>query len=232
MQAATGDAFVFCEADDEVAPGWLAAMGRALRKYEFVAGAHEYRRLNEPWLAKGMEPDRGLLWKKHMSPYPYSSGCKIGMRRSVYETVGRFDSDCKTSWDTDYCWRVQQAGIPLHFIPDAVISYRLTHKFVDRYRKGKLWGECDIILLKKHGNSSVGIRKIKTLILKGIQILLHLLKIPFFVWDKRAFGDWIWQLGWRIGEWRGYFKYLFLDRPIQQTRTAKTLKKSEGKALV
>ena len=29
IHAATGEAFVFCEADDEVAEGWLEAMGRA-----------------------------------------------------------------------------------------------------------------------------------------------------------------------------------------------------------
>lgn len=40
IKAATGDAFVFCEADDEVAPGWLTAMGEALKHYDFVACAH------------------------------------------------------------------------------------------------------------------------------------------------------------------------------------------------
>src|SRR3954452_8254427 len=35
--AASGDAFLFGDADDEVAPGWLAALGRALAVHEFVA---------------------------------------------------------------------------------------------------------------------------------------------------------------------------------------------------
>ena len=33
--AATGEALAFCDADDEVAPGWLSAMGEALSKHDF-----------------------------------------------------------------------------------------------------------------------------------------------------------------------------------------------------
>ena len=36
-KSATGESLVFCDADDEVAPDWLAAMGEALSKYDFVA---------------------------------------------------------------------------------------------------------------------------------------------------------------------------------------------------
>src|SRR5262245_29795227 len=46
--AATGDALLFCDADDEVAPGWLAAMGRALAGHEFVACRYDQEKLNPP----------------------------------------------------------------------------------------------------------------------------------------------------------------------------------------
>jgi len=42
---AAGDALVFCDADDEVAPGWVAAMGEALSKYDFVACRREYNQI-------------------------------------------------------------------------------------------------------------------------------------------------------------------------------------------
>src|SRR5262245_53435164 len=38
VKAATGDAIVFCDADDEVGAGWLSAMGNALTRHDFVAG--------------------------------------------------------------------------------------------------------------------------------------------------------------------------------------------------
>ena len=39
--AAAGSALAFCDADDVVAPGWVAAMGDALRHHEFVTGPLE-----------------------------------------------------------------------------------------------------------------------------------------------------------------------------------------------
>ena len=44
--AAKGDALAFCDADDEVAPGWLPAMGKALSKYDFVACRVDFKKLN------------------------------------------------------------------------------------------------------------------------------------------------------------------------------------------
>ena len=51
-KVAKGELLAFCDADDEVAPGWVAAMGEALEQYEFVAGRLEREKLNEPWLRK------------------------------------------------------------------------------------------------------------------------------------------------------------------------------------
>ena len=52
VRASTGEALVFCDADDEVAPGWLAAMGAALREHNFVAARIDLDKLNDPrWSA-------------------------------------------------------------------------------------------------------------------------------------------------------------------------------------
>jgi glycosyltransferase involved in cell wall biosynthesis len=212
MQAATGDAFVFCEADDEVAPGWLAAMGEALKQYDFVAGALEYKKLNEPWLVRDCDKqiDTELQTSWMVPGLPFSSGCKLGMKRFVYETVGEFDESCKTSWDTDYCWRVQRAGIKLHFVPNAVIHYRLSHKFLERYRKSCKWGECEIILLKKHGKPLVGLRKFKYCVRTFLGVLRQLPRVIWHSRSKKDFAESIWTLGWSIGMWQGSVKYLLL----------------------
>jgi len=233
IQAATGDAFVFCEADDEVASGWLTAMGQALQQHEFVAGALDYQRLNPSWLVGNKGCDRELQRMDHIIPgLGYSSGCKLGMRRSVYETVGGFDPACKAAWDTDYCWRVQQAGIPLHFIPHAMIYYRLPHSPLARYRKGKSWGECHMILIKKHGQPKVGWRAFKSLIRGGVEIVIYVLSLPVHSWSRQAFSDWIWSLGWEVGELQGMYRYLFLNRPIQHTQSPSTpLPREQGNIL-
>jgi len=51
-RAANGKALAFCDVDDEVTPGWVAAMGEALSKYDFVACRFEAKKLNPPWVQK------------------------------------------------------------------------------------------------------------------------------------------------------------------------------------
>jgi len=50
--AATGDAFLFCDADDEVAPGWLSVMAEAVSMHDFVICRLDTEKLNAPWLQK------------------------------------------------------------------------------------------------------------------------------------------------------------------------------------
>lgn len=42
MAQARSDAIALCDADDEVAPGWVKAMGEALLEHEAVAGSHRH----------------------------------------------------------------------------------------------------------------------------------------------------------------------------------------------
>ena len=59
---ARGAAVLFCDADDEVASGWLGARSDALREHEFVASRGDATQLNEPWLVETREaqPAGGL----------------------------------------------------------------------------------------------------------------------------------------------------------------------------
>src|SRR5215468_11366155 len=58
-RAATGDAIAVCDADDEIAPGWVAAIGEALSRHEFVASRFEFRKLNEPWALEARSSGHG-----------------------------------------------------------------------------------------------------------------------------------------------------------------------------
>src|SRR5204862_5354000 len=45
--AARGSALVFCDQDDVVQPGWLAAMAEALHSHDLVAGRNEFGMLDD-----------------------------------------------------------------------------------------------------------------------------------------------------------------------------------------
>ena len=68
---ASGDALVFVDADDEVAPGWLEAIGNALRVHDFVASRMDFEKLNTPAMAARMRihPQRTGLQKLWYPPY-------------------------------------------------------------------------------------------------------------------------------------------------------------------
>jgi len=61
--------------------------------------------------------------------------------RQTSELIGGFDETMLKLQDTDYCWRIQLVGIKLHFLPDAVVHYRLRDKVEDLYDQARLWGK-------------------------------------------------------------------------------------------
>ena len=76
IRAAEGRAILFCDADDAVAPGWLAAMGAALDRHPFVAARIDLGRLSPGWTLAS----RGLAQQDHLSRLPYPPHC-AGRRR-------------------------------------------------------------------------------------------------------------------------------------------------------
>ncbi|MGF1480864.1 MAG: glycosyltransferase family 2 protein [Cyanophyceae cyanobacterium] len=207
--AARGDAIAFCDDDDEVAPGWIAAMGEALSQYDFVAGRLEFKKLNQPWVIQSHAcPQQHGLQKYREPPFlEHAAGCNLGVKRSIHEAVGGFDESLFRLQDTDYCWRIQLAGTKLHFVPEAVIQYRFRHTVAGLYRQARLWGEYNVLLYKKYRTFGMNQPSKKTMIKAWLKLLLSFPKI-FLGKGKRA--NWIWKLGWRVGRLNGCIKHQVL----------------------
>lgn len=208
--AAAGDALAFCDGDDEVAPGWLAAMGEALSKYDFVACRREYEKLNEPWVLKcraSVVAQAGGLNQYKYPPYlPHAAGATLGVRRSVHQAIGGFDETMLRLQDTDYCWRIQLAGIQLHLIPDAVIHYRFRHTLAGLFEQSRLWGEYNVVLYKKY--RPLGMPEISWA--ESLKGLLRLLKNSPQLLSKENRNKWIWNFAWTVGRVQGCIKHRVL----------------------
>ena len=209
IQAATGDAFAFCEADDEVTPGWVAAMAKALINYDLVAGPLDYTKLNPDWLVKAF--GTGIQLKKFnvvefIHPAPYASGCNMGMRRSTYETVGSINQAIRYVWDMEYCWRVQDAGFQLHFVPDAVAHYRLRHTLRGLFRQNRNWGE-EQALLRRLNHRAIG----RLAIVKdSVSVLINVLGVVT-IFSKARWARWAFNTGWHVGNLRGNARHYRSD---------------------
>ncbi len=205
-KVATGEALLFCDADDQVEPGWLTAMGEALLKYDFVAGRFDYTQLNEPWLLNtGIFQVQKLgLSQYEFPPYlPFAGSGNLGIKKALHEAVGGFNEDLIYAEDTDYCFRVQLLGAQLYFIEEAVAQIRLRHTFQDIYKQGKCWAESHIYLRSLYGVTTNKINTFGYL----IKVLVYPIKIIFYLQNRSKFAEWLWVLSWNIGLFKGCLKY-------------------------
>lgn len=51
-------------------------------------------------------------------------GNNLGIKRSLHDAIGGFDESILLLEDVDYCWRIQEAGMKLHYAPDALLHFR------------------------------------------------------------------------------------------------------------
>ena len=218
IKASQGEAVAFCEADDEVAPSWVAAMGNALSTHDFVAGSLEYSRLNPTWLVAaygsrfGSRPQEAeLLGDQQVVPSrAFGSGCNLGMKRSLYDKVGELSLDYLYVYDTDYCWKAQMSGFHLQFVPEAVIHYRLRHQIKALFWQAYRWGKESPRLYVTYGTELGTFPVWRRLIglcpylLRGVYLFF---KSLFQIQGgKGAFALWGWSLGYRMGEIQGLIR--------------------------
>ncbi len=204
--AATGDAFLFCDADDVVAPGWLEGMGRALAAHEFVACRYDNEKLNPVWVQRThLNPQKDGLTAYDYPPFlPHAGGGGLGVRRAVHEAVGGFDESMPALEDTDYCWRIQLAGYSFHFVPEAAVYIRHRHDPRSIYRQGVSYGLHNVLIYKKYRPR--GMPRLGWLpgALRWAKLIL---KTPLMTLTREGRSRWLWQLGWRVGRVKGCWRF-------------------------
>ncbi|PMC74788.1 glycosyltransferase [Brachybacterium sp. UMB0905] len=123
VRAASGRVIAFCDADDQVQPGWVAAMAQAVVDGVIAGGR-----------VIAFEPSgelRGDLYGPGLTatPYlPYVGASNLGVSRSLYLKLGGMDESLPRYGfeDVDFSWRAQEAGYHLVHAPDAVVHFSLS----------------------------------------------------------------------------------------------------------
>jgi GT2 family glycosyltransferase len=199
-QAAIGDALLFCDADDEVGTGWLSSMGEALTKYDFVACSVENEKLNGrgTWA----HPQRDRLQILRFPPhFPHAGGQSLGVKRWLHEAVGGFDEDLLAHEDTFYCVKIQLKGNNLHFVPNAVVHYRLRTNSHEKYRQARLWGYNETLMYKKC--RAFGTPKMPRAWKNGISSWADILRRVARIRSRDQVNNLYWDLGYRVGRLHG-----------------------------
>jgi GT2 family glycosyltransferase len=144
VSQAKGTKLAFCDHDDVVQPGWVAAMSAALDDHDLVAGRNDFGSLNQQAAAQSTKPPRDFY-----EFLPYGLGCNLGVSRRAFEAVQGFDTSMRANYDLDLCWRVQLAGYPLHVEPAAVVAKRHRGSSGDIWRQHYSYGSDDLTLYRR-----------------------------------------------------------------------------------
>ena len=208
VREARAEAVAFCDADDEVAAGWVAAMGDALLGHELVGCGADGEKLNEPWVRDVRVLDRDEASKLWFPPYlPFAGSGGLGVHRHVHERAGGFDESMPVLFDVDFCVRAQKLGAELFHVPGAVIHYRFRHAWREIFaqaRKYALYGAC---LQKRHKPPATGFPGLAKWALTGWRPVLGSLAR---IWSRAARAKLAWQLGWLLGRFQGSLRYRVL----------------------
>ncbi len=200
---ASGEALAFCDADDVVAPGWLAALATALETHDFVAGACDHETLNPGgtanWHARSFETAAPVA----MDFKPYASSANMAVSRAAFFEVGAFDERFAhlgaAGEDIDLSWRLQLSGHGLHFEPGALIFYRHRHDLHGVWRQNLNYGMADVLLYQRYRAHGLRPRPLGRALLGYRGLLLRLPELG----RRGSRGIWLRDAGHRWGRVRG-----------------------------
>lgn len=197
-RAALGEAVVFCDADDEVAPGWVEAIGTALATHDFVCSRLKTDKLNPSWKQRylGEVQGEGLMKASYPPHLPFGGGCGLGIKRSLFEKMGGFDEAFPYCHDTDLCFRVQLAGTPLTLIGDAVIQVRYRRGLYPAFVQARRWAIYNVRLAERYRvPGSPPAHSVRREIAHSRTLVRNLTAVR----RPEHLARWVFELGWHIG---------------------------------
>jgi len=208
---ARGTALAFVDADDVVAPGWVAAIGQALDRHPFVASRFDIERLNQhSWLSRTRRnPQADGLQRVSYPPYlPHAGGSGLAIERKLHEQVGGFDETLPRLMDTDYCFRVQlQCQVPLTFVPEALVYVRYRDTLRGMLRQTRERAIANVALARRYseqqGERNTSLSPWLSYARRWLRQLGRLTKIR----QREQFAEWLRMNAWLIGLLQGSLQY-------------------------
>ncbi|HYE65983.1 MAG TPA: glycosyltransferase family A protein [Pyrinomonadaceae bacterium] len=213
-RAAKGETLAFCDADDVVAPGWVAAIGTALSEHDLVASRFDFEKLNQHWAQRNRKwvTQQDRLQKVRFSPGLFiAGGSGLGIRQSLHETVGGFNESLPVLEDVEYCIRAQLTGVKFHFVPAATVYVRHSEQLKNSFHQARQWASYNVLMYKRYRNPSVELPQPWKRYIYDWRCLLADVR------HARQKEDWakcVWVLGWQVGLLQGSIKFWAPPVPI------------------
>jgi glycosyltransferase involved in cell wall biosynthesis len=205
VRHASGRKLIFVDADDEVAPGYIAAMAGGLDRYDFITSNFDHRTLNPMWTLRAQgafsrDPEDPL--DDHFGILP-SAGASVGLSRAIFEAVGGFPEEFGRMYDIAFSWEVQSAGTPLHHVSDAVYRVRFRSTLSALFRQGLAGSSYAPLLYKRYRHLGMQRRTLTAVLRSWARLGLGFLKAR----NKADVASLMVQLGRELGRLRGSFRH-------------------------
>ena len=214
-RAAAGDKLLFLDADDEIAPGYVAALSSALDTHDFVTSRVDCHTLNPEWVRTA----HGECWQDTGVAVGYDfmpvTGPNIGIRRSLFEIAGGYPEDFSGCQDIVFSWKVQLAGAPVHFVPEAV--YRHRDSLRGLFRQCLNWGASDAQLYRVFRSHGMPSRRLGLALREWGEVSIGLLTS----YDKAHMASFITRFGYCVGRVKGSMRFRGAGRLGVQPRFTK-----------
>lgn len=157
---AQADRLLFCDADDLVAPDWVAAGVDALGEIDLACGSdltlrdEEFTTVDDVWrLPFFASPTPSALRRPAgPEPYPIVLGGNLAVRRDAFVRIGGFDVSMRLgNEDNDFAVRAQQAGHLINRAPAMRIAIRQRGTIRENFRRARIAGRGHVELCDRHG---------------------------------------------------------------------------------
>lgn len=198
--AATARSLAFIDDDDLVGPGWVSAIGEALRDNTFVGSRFDYRLLNDEKLAayRGRFQTTEL---GHVFGVPVVSSGGVGCRRELWLALGgQNEAIGYGGIDIEFALRANLRGSPPVLADRAIYHVRLREDARASFTQGRRFGRSRVTLYRLHKESFDVQPMPLTEVVRRWGGLVR--RLP----STRRRGPrlvWCWQLGQRIGHLQG-----------------------------
>lgn len=207
VTAASGSAVAFCDDDDVVGEGWVAAMGEALAGHRVVAARMEYESLSDPDALTGRAAFQSERVEE-LYGYPVVNGAS-GWRRDLWVELGGNDESLDFSGeDFDMALRAHlHAGATPHFAPGAVYHARRRSGGRATLRQARRYGRAMVVLDRRYGRGRPGVPEPWARVLRQWAWLVrHILDVG----SSRRRTLWCWRAGMRAGRLEQHLRDLVM----------------------
>lgn len=198
---ARADNFVFVDADDEVAPGFLASMAEMLQEHEFVGSLWDEEALNPDWVRHARDTSES----SHGTFSLFAFGGAVGVSRPALQSVGGWPEEYRTSEDMVLSFRLRQRGIEPVLLPEPMLRVRFRDSIWGIFRQTCVWGSWIVRVHRDFGHDFVPRRSASLAVAEWTGVLRQLVtarnKADFALFAARAgysVGRFLGSVRWRV----------------------------------